>query len=207
MSSPSSNPAPHHHRPDVYNAPGHSAAAPHHAPHPQPPTQTEDADTTSPTDSAYSIKDHIDHLKADFTSRLNRSKQLLKELQAYGGHYLSAQLDAVALKARTLAIYAALGLVAGLVAIAGLIYATILLLSGLADAIGVLLGHRPWLGAMITGFVVLAGAAITTYLLVSSLLGKSRRQLHQKYEDLKSRQRNDLGRDVTAAAKSPATTA
>jgi hypothetical protein len=49
----------------------------------------------------------------------------------------------------------------GFVAVAGLIVtASWLMLSGIAEGLGVLLGDRSWLGNSVTGFLLLAGLGL-----------------------------------------------
>lgn len=135
--------------------------------------------------------------------RLHTVRQLVSELTDYAKHYLTARLDRLAFSVRRVMFLAVLGMGAAIVGLAALIYATILLMSGVAEALGLIFGNRPWLGSIVTGLLVLGVSGIVTYYVVSSIAGKSRKQVHDRYEALKAQQRQQHGHDVdTLAGKS-----
>jgi Zn-dependent protease with chaperone function len=120
----------------------------------------------------------------------------LGEVQAFAGHYLAAKIDGIKLSIRNLGIFAALGIV-GLIALGAVVNTTIvLLLLGIAGAWGALLGGRWWLGALITGVLVLALIAIGVIIGMKMLTKSFRAKTVEKYEQRKGQERARYGHDV-----------
>jgi len=128
----------------------------------------------------------------------------LGEAREYLGYLVSAKLDGVKLTLRRVGILAALGVVALLAGGAIVVTASVLLIAGLAQALGVLFagdyGPRVWLGNLIVGFGVLLLIGGGTYFLMSRLFGASKRATVKKYELRRQRQRADYGHDVLQRA-------
>jgi hypothetical protein len=98
-----------------------------------------------------------------------------------------------------------LGILGAVVGLGLLITAVVLLLSGLAGAIGEMFDpDRPWAGALIVGFVVLAGTFAGVIILMKSITGSSRKRTIEKYENRKRDERNLYGRDVQERAREQA---
>lgn len=154
------------------------------------------ASSQAPADDG-GVAAYVAHLKAS----LARARVLLVELGEYGSHYGLARLDQAAFAVHRALIYAALGVMAAVIGLTALVYSTALLLGGLSTGLGILLGGRPWLGALIVGAVVVIGTGVGAYALGTSLIGKSRSALLAKYEERKRRQRQAFGRDVATAAE------
>jgi hypothetical protein len=127
------------------------------------------------------------------------------ELREYAGYFVAAKLDGIKLSVRrigTLAVVGVIGLLAG-----GAIVATaaVLLCIGLAQAVATLFAHdngvpRTWLGNLIVGLVLLLAVGGGAYLLVSRLIGSSKKATVKKYELSRQRQRADFGHDVLQRA-------
>jgi ABC-type transport system involved in cytochrome bd biosynthesis fused ATPase/permease subunit len=136
---------------------------------------------------------------------LKKAAQQIGELKEYAGLYVSAKLDSLKLTMRNLVLYAALGLVGAIVGIGLLITAAALFLTGIAGGIGAIFDpDRYWVGALIVGFVVLAGAMGGLIVVIRKLTGASKQQTIQKYEERKRDERNRYGHDVQERAREQA---
>lgn len=122
---------------------------------------------------------------------------LVAELRQYFGHFLAAKLDGVKLTAKRLVIYAVLGIIAAIVAGTILITASVLLLVGLAYAIGALFDpDEPFVGMLIVAGVVLLGTFGGGLLILKRMLGSSRKYTIDKYERMEREERAQFGRDA-----------
>jgi len=132
--------------------------------------------------------------------------QLIGELREYATYYLSAKLDGFKVTGRNLGIYAVLGIV-GLIAMSAMITtAVVLLLVGLALAIGKPFNpDQPWVGAVVVGLLVLGGLAAAVIIGMRKLTNTSRAALVRKYEERQRQQRIHFGRDVRGREADPAT--
>lgn len=121
----------------------------------------------------------------------------LAELKEFASYYLGAKLDAYKVSLRNLGMYAALGIV-GLIAGSAIITtAAVLLLVGLALAIGKPFNpDQPWVGALVVGLLVLGGLAFGIIFFMKKLTNTSRKRLVEKYENRQRDQRIHFGEDV-----------
>lgn len=120
----------------------------------------------------------------------------LAEIKTYAGHYLTAKLDGMKSGFKSLALYAVLGLLAGVAGIAILATAGVLLVQGIAEGLTVLFNGRVWLADLVTGLVLLLGVLGATYFLVAKILGKSRAAAAAKYKAMNRDQKSQLGHNV-----------
>jgi hypothetical protein len=135
------------------------------------------------------------------TEGFKHAASQVAELREYITYFIGAKVDSLKLTVRNIALYAVLGIVAGVVGLGALITAVVLLLSGLAGAIGAMFKpDRPWAGALIVGFVVVAGTFVAVTLMMKSLTGASRKRTIEKYENRKQDERSKYGRDVQERA-------
>jgi len=124
------------------------------------------------------------------------------QLKEYFGHYVSAKLDGVKLTFRRLVIFAILGMVGLLAGGAMIIAAAVMLLQGLANAIGAIFEpDKPWVGQLIVSVLVLGGVVAGTILLVRKMTGASKARTVAKYDSKHDQQRQHFGQDVAAAAR------
>ena len=96
--------------------------------------------------------------------------------------YLSTQVDRLRAAARKLVLLSILGIVALIFAATVLIYATVLLLSGVAGAIAWQLGGRQWAGDLVTGGLVVAGLAIAGFWTAAKMSRAARLRTLSSYE-------------------------
>jgi hypothetical protein len=133
---------------------------------------------------------------------VRRLQAQLEELADYVRLYLSARGDALVARLRALA----LGLVAGLVALAVLVAlvatAAAIGMLGLADLIGESIG-RPWAGYVITGFGFLAICGLGVAAGIAILRRGYRRRTVRKYAGRHAQERQRFGRDAAQAAARP----
>jgi hypothetical protein len=131
------------------------------------------------------------------TDAFHRLGEDLGELREYVSFFISAKLDALKLSMMKVVILAGLGLLALIAATALTATAVVLLFTGFADGLGILLGGRPWLGGVIVGVLVLgfmAGASVAVWKVWRK--GSLKRTV-QKYEERQHRQFARFGRDVS----------
>jgi len=125
------------------------------------------------------------------------------ELRAYAQQYVAAKVDHWKLTARTIAIFAILGVVALVVVGASLVIALVMLFEGLAGLISAGTGGRMWVGNLVVGAVLLGlfgGAAFIGLRVVKKSWFKA---TVKKYELAERKQRETYGqssRDRTASA-------
>jgi hypothetical protein len=126
----------------------------------------------------------------------------LSEAREYVSHFLAAKLDSAKLSVRNVVLYAILGILGAGVGVGLLVTAAALLLTGLAGAIGAIFEpDKPWVGALIVGFVVIAISIIGVIIMIKKLTGASRKATIAKYEGRKRAQRNRFGHDVQERAR------
>jgi len=130
--------------------------------------------------------------------------QKLAELGEYAGYFISAKLDGLKVSARNIGIYAVLGVV-GLIALLTVVTtAVVMLLVGLAMAIGKAFEpDQYWAGALIVSVAVLGGLAGGLLFGVKWLTKTSRTALVRKYEERQRQQRLRFGRDVRGREAEP----
>jgi len=130
------------------------------------------------------------------TDAADRLKQHASELVDYAGYYLSAKWDGVTTSLRRQVWRSAIGVLTAVVGAGFLIAATVTLLGGVADGLGILFGNRPWLGRIAAGATVLCGAAIALHLGAWRARARRHEAIVSKYEARKQRQRKRYGCDV-----------
>ena len=121
----------------------------------------------------------------------------IAEVKEFASYYVGAKLDGIKVSVRNLGIYAALGIVGLIAASAVITTSVVLLLCGLAWAIGAMFEYdRPWVGAIVVGLLVLGGLAGGIIFGMKKLTNTFRTQLVQKYENRQRDQRINFGEDV-----------
>jgi hypothetical protein len=131
-------------------------------------------------------------------------KKHAAELAEFVQLYLSVQSDSIRNTVRTIGLYAALGLVGGILLIALIAKATTMLLAGAAAGLGVLFGDRLWAGELTVAGVVLALIAITVYVMMNKITNTSRQKAARKYEQRRESERAKFGVDYQQRSKEPA---
>ena len=135
---------------------------------------------------------------------LKQAMSRIAELKEFASYYAGAKLDGIKVTLRNVGVYAALGIV-GLIATSAIVTtAVVLLLVGLALAIGKLFDpDQPWVGAVVVGLLVLGGLAGGIIFGMKWLTNTSRRKLVQKYENRQREQRINFGEDVRGRHEGP----
>lgn len=119
----------------------------------------------------------------------------VSEIQEHLGQFLQAKVDALKVKFRHAAILAALVMVA-LIALASFLATSVaLLISGIAGGVTELVGGRVWLGDSITALGLLTTGVLLVYFKLSWLKAARLRELVEKYERRKTRQRGRTGHE------------
>ena len=127
----------------------------------------------------------------------------LGEVKEYAGVLIAAKLDALKLTLRNVALYAALGIVGGLVGIGMLITAGVLLRTGLAGLIGEIFPEKweDWGGPLVLGLLIVGIAVGGVLFAMKSITGSSRKRTIEKYENRKRDERFAYGHDVAERAR------
>ena len=133
--------------------------------------------------------------KRDAGEAFHDAMARVAELQEYIAYYVSAKTDAIKLSARKAIIAIALGLIGLLAVVAAVAAAMVMLLHGIAEAIGSALG-RPWLGELIVGAGFFALLGIGAFVGVRVVTSGSRKKTVEKYESRKTAQRSRFGHHV-----------
>jgi hypothetical protein len=138
------------------------------------------------------------------TGAFRRLGDDLGELREYVSYFLATQVDALRHSATKIAILAGLGFFGLVAAVTLTAVGVVLLFTGFADGLGVLVGGRPWLGNLIVGAVVLAllGGGLGAVWVIWKK--GSLRKTIQKYEERQNRQRARYGRSVSHPDRTPA---
>jgi hypothetical protein len=128
------------------------------------------------------------------------------ELKEYAGYLMAAKMDGIKMSIRNVGLYAGIGVVGLLVGGAILATAGVLLVVGIAQALGALF-NRMWLGNLVTAILILGLLGVGVWLMMSKLTKSWRNATWKKYEDRKREQRKNYGHDVhqRAAEQSAAT--
>ncbi|HEV7302002.1 MAG TPA: phage holin family protein [Tepidisphaeraceae bacterium] len=127
----------------------------------------------------------------------------LKEAQAYLVQYISAKTDGFKSSARNLALYAVLGVVAAFVGLTATITATVLLMVGIAGALGALFGGMFWLANLLVGLLFIGALVGGVLLLMRMMAKRSREQTERKYEAMHRRQHMNFGHTAAERAHQP----
>lgn len=126
--------------------------------------------------------------------------QLLGQLRAFIGYYVSTRIDQLRLTVRSLVIWLALAVV-GLIALAAVVVtAVVQVLGGIAGGVGQIVPDHAWIGSLATGLVVLAVVFFGVRRAVGFIGRMSRAAMIAKYEAYKSEQRQQFGRSVSDRA-------
>ncbi|MDB5297472.1 MAG: hypothetical protein JWO31_3455 [Phycisphaerales bacterium] len=123
------------------------------------------------------------------------------EIREYVGYYAATKTDAIKQQAIWVGVYAVLGVVAAVVGLAALVTTGVLLMTGIAGALGALFGGRPWLGQLVTAVLVLALIGVGAVVGMKVLAGTFRKSLRAKYDQRHEDQRARFGADVPQRAR------
>jgi hypothetical protein len=126
---------------------------------------------------------------------LEEAMTRVAEAREYFAHLVAAEVDRFKLKVRRILLWTAAGVVALVLLLTVLVAAAFLLLSGIAGAIGNLLGH-PWIGDVIIGGGILLLAAGGVWFGLNRWQAAGFKVMKQRFEVRKQRQRVEFGRSV-----------
>src|SRR5215204_7742922 len=129
----------------------------------------------------------------------------LSELGEYVSYYLGAKVDGIKVTLRNVGIMAGLGVV-GLIAAGGFIVTLmVLLLRGIAGAIGAIFEpDRLWAGELITSVLFLTLLGVGVMMGMKKLTKSSRERTAKKYAARQQTERAKFGTDVHQRAQDPA---
>ena len=129
----------------------------------------------------------------------------ISELGEYVSYFLAAKVDGIKLTLRNVGIMAGLGLI-GLIAAGGFIVTLmVLLLRGIAGAIGAMFNpDRPWAGELITAVLFLTIVGVGVMMALKKIGKASRERTAKKYAARQQTERAKFGTDVRQRAQEPA---
>ena len=129
--------------------------------------------------------------------------QRVAEAREYVVHLAAVEIERLKLRFRRAAVWAIAGITALVLLLAVLVAAAGLMLEGLAELIGSLLGNRPWLGAVVvgSGVLLLAVAAVTWALW--SWQASAYDAARERFAARRRRQKARFGRSVDSPDDSP----
>jgi len=132
---------------------------------------------------------------------LKSAGRYFAEFQAFLGHYLSAKADLLKLSVRKIVMMVALGVVGLIIGGAALATAGVMLLVGLANAIGAIFEpDKPWVGQLIVSVLVIGGVIAMIMMVTRKMTGASKARTVAKYEAKRADQRAHFGEDVAQRA-------
>jgi len=135
-----------------------------------------------------------DRAATDETPREALSDAMMRfaELKAYFAQYIAARADGIKLSVRKVVLLAVMGVLGLLVGGAVLVTAAVIIVTGLAQLIGHLLGDRLWAGNLIVGVLVLGLVGLMTWLVVRKMTQASHKATVNRYERRLKQQRVTL---------------
>jgi len=135
-----------------------------------------------------------DRATADETPReaISDAATRFAELKAYIAQYAAARADAMKLSIRKVVLLAIMGVLGLIVGGALLVTAAVIIVTGLAQLIGHLLGDRLWAGNLIVGFLMLGLVALGAWLVVRKMTNASHTATVNRYERRLKQQRVTL---------------
>jgi len=158
-----------------------------------------------PESSPFTATDRINSPAVDETPRhgFHNVGPLIAELKTYVLHFASAKVDGVKASIRKLVLYAVLGVVGLLAAVALVVTSVVLVCTGIASALTLAFGYA-WLGQLVTGLALLALIVGVLWVGVSAAMKSSRHRTALQYEQRHAQQRAIFGHDVNDRAKEQA---
>lgn len=123
-------------------------------------------------------------LEPTYHERFEHARTLLLQLLAHGQRLIAIRIDKATLSIRKALLAAGIMVATAVFVLAALIYSTVLVLSGGAQALGILLGNRPWLGEIVMGASAILALLLTAYVMLNSITRAARRKIHEKYDAL-----------------------
>jgi hypothetical protein len=130
--------------------------------------------------------------------RLHRQAE---ELGEYVRHYLAARGDSIRAVLRKFGLWLVAAIVGLTVLVAMLSTAAVIATLGVAQLAGQALGDRPWAGYLVTGFGLLAIAAVVLFTAIVILRRRFRKDTVEKYARRHRQQKARFGHDVAEQAE------
>lgn len=119
----------------------------------------------------------------------------ISELQMLAGHYLRARIDEILARMRSIVLWAIIGTIGLVVAVAFLATAVVLMLRGIANGL-ILLGLQPWAAELLTGVVCIAVVGVVLTIVAVSQSAAARRKRRDDYEHFRARYRAKFGHSL-----------
>jgi hypothetical protein len=141
------------------------------------------------------VKAKLEEAKATAKSAFATIGERFAEIREYASYYASTKTDAIKNKITWIVVYAALGIVGGVVGLAVLATAGVMLVKSIGTALNRAFDSL-WLGDLVTavGLLVLLGVGVVVGMKILS--GTFKKKLVAKYEQRHKEQRERFGADV-----------
>jgi membrane protein implicated in regulation of membrane protease activity len=151
-------------------------------PKPAPPDGTPDTDQAGPASA-------------------RRLQRQLEELDEFARYYLAARLDAILASVRRTAMSLLAAILAVLILAACLVTCAVIVILGLAELVGRMLGDSPGAGYLVTGFGLLIISALALVIVMALVQRSSRERTARKYAQRRHEQKTRFGHDVAEQAE------
>ncbi len=148
--------------------------------------------------------DDADDAQRGGPEAVERLHRQAEELGEYVRHYFAARGDSIRAALRTFGLWLVAGLIGLTVLVAVLSTAAVIAILGVAQLAGQALGDRPWAGYLVTGFGLLAIAAVVLFTAIVILRRRFRKDTVEKYARRHKQQQARFGHDVAEQAAAQA---
>jgi hypothetical protein len=123
-----------------------------------------------------------------------------RALYAYAIHYLAAQLDAAGARVRRIVLWTLAAIVTAVAGLTAIIVAVVMVLTGLARGVGLLLGGEDWAGLLVIGTGILGLIAAAGYFSIRAWSHRRAQTTRERYERRREKERSEFGTDTVQRA-------
>ncbi|HZZ27372.1 MAG TPA: hypothetical protein VFE46_05130 [Pirellulales bacterium] len=169
------------------------------SPHDASKASSQTSDTVGSKQSSPDVCDAAEPTGPD---ALAQAFEHVAEAREYFTHFLAAEIERFKLRVRRVVIWAIAGLMGLVLLLALLVAAAGLLLRGLADFVGSLLGGHSWLGAVVVGGGLLLVGALAVAWGLWAWQASAFDAVRQRFAARKRRQQGRFGKSIDSAGDS-----
>jgi len=123
-----------------------------------------------------------------------------RALYVYATHYLAARVDAAGAHLRRIVLWMLAAIATAVAGLTAIIVAVVMVLTGLARGMSLLLGGEDWAGPLVIGGGILGLIAAAGYFSVRAWSHRWAQTTRKKYERRREKQRSEFGSDTLQRA-------